>query len=71
MSNFNDSSALTKLQRSFTEGAIGRREFLAGATALGVSLSAANVLVARPAQAAPKRVAAFGSPSLKERYPIA
>ena len=59
MSNFNDSSALTKLQRSFTEGAIGRREFLAGATAIGVSLSAANVLVARPAQAAPKKGGRF------------
>ncbi len=54
-----DNSSLVLLQRSFTTGAIGRREFLAGATALGVSLSAASALVAGPAQAAPKKGGRF------------
>ncbi len=55
MSKKSDTTALNALQEDLTAGRINRRDFLAGATALGVSLSAANALLATPARAAPKK----------------
>jgi len=55
MTEKNNASKLEKLQENFTTEKIGRREFMAGAAALGVSLAAANAFLAMPAQAAPKK----------------
>ncbi len=43
------------LRQQFVAGRIGRRDFLKGATALGISLVAAQSLLAGTAQAAPKK----------------
>jgi hypothetical protein len=50
---------LDSLRRQFTEGRIGRRDFLAGATALGLSAVAAQSLLPGTARAAAKKGGRF------------
>ena len=48
-------SSVDLLHRQFIEGRIGRRGFLKGAVALGLTAGAAQSLIAGAAQAAPKK----------------